>query len=203
MSRLREFYSYVGHGHFDDKRILIVAEAAKLFADKGIQATSLEELAKRFKMTRPALYNYFTSKDEIIEEILNITKENSLETLEQLSGTKLNGAEKVRAISLRYANDSLNDFGRFQTIVQQSTLNARCRKLMNESHRIILDGMLGALEAGVADGSVRPCRSKIIAFSIFGALNSINRYFDPKGELTKEQVIEMTIETFMRGIEAK
>ena len=171
ISRLREFHSYVGYGYIDDKRRLIVAEAAKLFADKGVHATSLEEIAKRFGMTRSALYNYFSSKDRILEEILIVAHENACAALAQLAERRVDGANRLRALAIRYVNDTLSDFGRFLTIVEHSTLNTRCRRLMSKSHRVMLNGMISVIEAGIADGTLRPCRPKIAAFSIFGALN--------------------------------
>ena len=41
-----------------------------LIAERGFDAASLRELARRLKMSQPSLYHYFNSKDELIEQIV-------------------------------------------------------------------------------------------------------------------------------------
>jgi AcrR family transcriptional regulator len=53
-----------------DRRELIVATAAEMFARKGIKATTVREIADAVGVLSGSLYHYFKSKDEIVQEIL-------------------------------------------------------------------------------------------------------------------------------------
>ncbi len=44
--------------------------AIDLFAQKGFDAVSLREISESVGIKKPTLYHYFTSKDEILEKIL-------------------------------------------------------------------------------------------------------------------------------------
>lgn len=50
------------------RRILDVAR--ELFVEKGVQRTSLREIADRLGITKPALYYHFSSRDELVRSIV-------------------------------------------------------------------------------------------------------------------------------------
>ncbi|SDD76994.1 TetR/AcrR family transcriptional regulator [Actinokineospora iranica] len=44
--------------------------ARELFAEKGVQKTSLREIADRLGITKPALYYHFSSREELVRSIV-------------------------------------------------------------------------------------------------------------------------------------
>jgi AcrR family transcriptional regulator len=52
-------------------RSRLVATAARLFADKGYEATSIEDLLRELGMSRGALYHHFDSKEAVFEAVLH------------------------------------------------------------------------------------------------------------------------------------
>lgn len=53
-----------------DTRQRIQEVARELFAQKGMQRTSLQDIANRLGITKPALYYHFDSRDELVRSIL-------------------------------------------------------------------------------------------------------------------------------------
>jgi AcrR family transcriptional regulator len=53
-----------------DRRELIVAASAELFARKGIRSTTVREIADAAGILSGSLYHHFASKDDIVQEIL-------------------------------------------------------------------------------------------------------------------------------------
>ena len=54
------------------KREAVLRTAAQLFNEKGFHATSLDDVAERLHITKPTLYYYIRSKDEILFECVSI-----------------------------------------------------------------------------------------------------------------------------------
>ncbi|MCA0988439.1 TetR/AcrR family transcriptional regulator [Guptibacillus algicola] len=54
----------------DQKKVLIIENAIKLFAKKGFSATSVQEIAKECDISKGAFYLHFKSKDELLFEVL-------------------------------------------------------------------------------------------------------------------------------------
>lgn len=53
-----------------DTKQRIQAAARELFAQKGVQKTSLQEIADRLGITKPALYYHFSSREELVRSIV-------------------------------------------------------------------------------------------------------------------------------------
>ncbi len=53
-----------------EKRELILDTALELFAEKGFHTTSIEQIAKKAGISKGLTYNYFESKNAILEAIL-------------------------------------------------------------------------------------------------------------------------------------
>ncbi len=52
------------------KKELIMEVALELFAESGYHATSISQIAKKAKISKGLTYNYFKSKEEILDEIM-------------------------------------------------------------------------------------------------------------------------------------
>ena len=73
---------------------------ADLFGEQGYTATTLRQIAKRAKIDAGSIYYYFASKDEILEEVMDIGIRAVFDavwtSVEALSGSTSN-REKIEA----------------------------------------------------------------------------------------------------------
>jgi AcrR family transcriptional regulator len=60
-------------------QLLLVARA--IFAERGFQATTMDDIAKEAGFTKPILYQYFESKTELYREIVNQTAKKLMNSL--------------------------------------------------------------------------------------------------------------------------
>lgn len=54
----------------DERQDSILAAAAELIATEGVDAVSMQELAKRTGLSRPAIYQYFSSREHVLAELV-------------------------------------------------------------------------------------------------------------------------------------
>lgn len=68
----------------------ILAQAQKLFAEKGFGQTSMSDLAAACKVQKPTLYHYFKSKEALLFGIIEAHKndESHLKVLERIRAAK-------------------------------------------------------------------------------------------------------------------
>lgn len=50
----------------------ILKVALRLFGEKGYEATSIDAIAKKAKISKGLVYNYFDNKQKLLEEVLNM-----------------------------------------------------------------------------------------------------------------------------------
>ena len=73
------------------KREAVLRAAARAFSEQGFHRTSLDDVAERLNVTKPTIYHYVRSKDEILFECVRI----GLERLDSASAQ----AEALASIS--------------------------------------------------------------------------------------------------------
>jgi AcrR family transcriptional regulator len=88
----------------DEKRCSIALSAIKLFCEKGIQQTSITEIAKSAEVAKGTIYLYFKNKDEIVFTIWDILSEQHKEFFQKNITEDMSAREKI----LQYLN--FNDF---------------------------------------------------------------------------------------------
>ncbi len=65
----------------NSRREIILQEAAHLFREKGYQASNLRELAKRSGIQGGSIYHHFSSKQEILFQLMDHTMSDMIEKL--------------------------------------------------------------------------------------------------------------------------
>jgi AcrR family transcriptional regulator len=92
----------------------ILDAAAKIFSEKGYNATSMQDIANAVHLQKASLYHHFSSKQEILVEILDDALELINNHLEQVLAQSLSPDEKIRQAIVSY----------FQTIAENQNLAA-------------------------------------------------------------------------------
>lgn len=137
-----------------DRRELIVATAAEMFARKGIRATTVREIADAVGVLSGSLYHYFKSKDEIVEEILTEFLEETRARYGEVLGRHDGVAQTFRELvlaSLRVASERPS-----ATAIYQNQLRyLRDRPEFKEGTAEVQRVWLELIARGVAEGVFR------------------------------------------------
>jgi len=79
----------------EEKRNEIALSCINLFCKKGIQQTSIEEIAKNANVAKGTIYLYFKNKDEIIFTIWDILTKQHEESVNSRINTQMSAKEKI------------------------------------------------------------------------------------------------------------
>jgi AcrR family transcriptional regulator len=182
------------------KREAILATAAQLFLEKSYGRTSLNDVAKRLSITKPAIYHYFLNKEQILLECYRLGTAMIGEALDQIAGHCGKGLEKVAAFIATYANVMTVNFGRCVMRLDEGDLSADARAEIRGRKKRIDRRLRSFIQEGIEDGSIAPCDPKLAAFSIAGALNWICMWYEPGGSLTPEDIATQFARTLTQGL---
>ncbi|XFA98586.1 TetR/AcrR family transcriptional regulator [Candidatus Izemoplasma sp. B36] len=85
----------------------IIETAKRLFEENGYNETKVIDITRAINVAKGTFYHYFASKEDVLEEIVNVTLEGFLMFAEQVKAdTKLSGLEKINTLLF---NDLLTD----------------------------------------------------------------------------------------------
>jgi AcrR family transcriptional regulator len=79
----------------EQRRIQLLEVAGDMFADRGFHATSMDDLAGAAGVTKPVLYQHFTSKRALYIELLELMGAQLLGELGRATGSTSSGRERV------------------------------------------------------------------------------------------------------------
>jgi AcrR family transcriptional regulator len=187
----------------DSKRDAVLQTAAQLFLEKSYARTSLNDVAERLKITKPALYHYFRNKEEILLECYRLGTGLIGEILDGITQHGGTGLEKVEAFIYSYVNVLTVNFGRCVMRLDEGDLSgeafAEVRKYKRKTDR----RLRSLIQEGIADGSIAPCDPKLAAFAIAGAVNWMCVWYEPEGALSGEEIARHFARTLTQGIAKK
>lgn len=187
----------------DDKRDAVLRMAVRLFLEEGYHRTPLTRIAERLNITKPALYNYFSSKEEILYELFRLGDEQYEEHFGRIERGDGGGLHKLREMIRAYARIMTTDFGVCFARIDDRELGERPRAEVRRSKRRYDLAFRKQIERGVAEGDIRPCDIKLAAFAIAGALNGIADWYRPQGDLSVEVIADAFATGLTEGLMAR
>jgi AcrR family transcriptional regulator len=182
------------------KRQAVLHTAAQLFNERGFHATSLDDIAERLHVTKPTLYYYVRSKDEILLECVRAALGMMQEEIGRVRHAGGRALDQLVACMRIYTIIVTQEFGRCVIRTGEDPLPAPLqRELRGLKARI--DGEFRRLVAdAVEEGSILPCDPKMAAFMVAGALSWVGRWYRPDGELSPEQIAEQGVALLLNGL---
>ena len=143
----------------DEARAKILAIAFELMADKGYRGTSIAQVAARAGISQSGLLHHFPSKQDLLIAVIDYRQEVDSRTLESADGQVLRGWDAFDGLAQLVRRNS----GRHQVVRMFVTLCAEAMDPDHPGHAWVREhyesgerALTAALEAGIADGTVRP-----------------------------------------------
>ena len=190
-----------------DSRQEILRTAARLFQQRGYDATSMNDVAAALKLSKGGLYHHFQSKDEILFEIMNhameITEERVLAPVRGIADPE----ERLRALIRLHIEVVLSPLDREITVmlhenhplppVLRKRINIRKKDYIHFVENLMAEVQKNAQRAGQSKGAVSP---RAAAFALLGMINWIYQWYKPEGELQTHNLVPQFTSLIFAGI---
>jgi AcrR family transcriptional regulator len=186
--------------NFDNKREAIIQEAARLFIDQGFENTSLTEIGKALSVTKPTLYYYFKSKNDIVLMIKRRAQGELFQLIDSIEKIECTGLEKLRRLFPRYIEIIASDYGKCLVTIADRVLDESSRLEVATEVKKAEDRVKGFIQQGFDDGTIARRPLKIVYYAIFGMLNSIGDWYNPHGVIPPKKLVEHYIGLLMDGL---
>lgn len=191
------------HANFEERRLIILREAAKMYIEEGFLRPSMADLAKRLSVTKATLYHYVSGKNEIISRCLDIGQERERIRIETAHSNYTRGIDKLRFILRSNSASVIDEFGAFVTLLETSALNEESRQKHLELQRTYYREIEKVIQQGIADGSIRACNAKMLSFLLISAFTSFAKWFNVDGPLTFDVAIAQALDLVESGYAKK
>ncbi len=180
----------------------VMAAAAKVFRAKGYHAASLEDVADEVGMLKGSLYNYISSKEELLFSVVRPPAEQLLARTRELAASDIPTPEKVVALARVHAGVLAEHFVYASVYVHEVAGLGRYPEWAAMDHEYV-ELVRSVLADGVADGSLRTDLDiRTSGHVLIGSLNWLTRWWDPDGPESAVTVADRITGLFLDGARA-
>jgi len=188
---------------FAEKQRCILANAAAVFAQIGMEKASMSRIALRSNVSKALLYHYYPSKDALIFDIVR-THLTELESAIEAADVSSAPPQKRLRLLVRAVLENYRDADNEHKVQlngtsalskeQLSELQAIERRIVKRFSRLIV-------EINPNLNKERPLLMPA-TMSLFGILNWVYLWFRPGGPLTREEYADFVTTLVLKGIKA-
>ena len=176
--------------------------AARVFSEHGFRQATLEDVAVALNITRPALYHYAESKDQLLADCASIAQDLLRAALQDAHALAL-GRDQLAAFFRRYVEIICDDFGRCFVLTDRRELAGENAEVNRAHQRELSTAVQEMIARGIADGSLRTIDPADTTHALYGAFNGIPRWYRPQGPRTPAELADDILAVFFSGLAAE
>lgn len=179
--------------------------AARLFGERGYEATTLEEIAQELGILKGSLYHYISSKAELHQLVTRRRLEQLIDDVERIAALDIPADEKL-AQALRKHLGNIHDFypESSQWFVQpappKSVTEGEPQERPNRSYEHVIQKIIaGGVREGVFRSDLDP---QVMTLSVLGSCNWLTLWYRRGGRLTIDEIGDTVIAMALDGLRA-
>ena len=180
--------------------------AATMFAERGLRATTVRDIADSAGILSGSLYHHFKSKEQMVEEVLRDFLDWLFARYQEIVETEPNPLERLKglfmasfeAIEHRHAQVVIyqDEAKRLSSLPQFDFVDIRNK----EQRKMWLD----LLNEGIEQGCLRPDIDVDVVYRFIRDTTWVSvRWYQPGGPLTAEEVGRQYLSIVLGGISAQ
>ncbi|WP_037604568.1 TetR/AcrR family transcriptional regulator [Streptacidiphilus rugosus] len=181
----------------------LLAAASRLFAERGFAPTSVQDIVELAGVTKGAMYHYYASKDDLLQQIytrLLLVQSARLADIAEGPGS---AAERLRAAAadvvvstLEHLDDAMVSWRSMHMLPADRLAQVRAdRRRYHERFRALI-------EEGQARGDFRDdVAADLVTHQFFGGVHHLGSWYHADGELAPEAIGAAFADLLLRGLQ--
>lgn len=184
----------------DERWKELLEVSARMFADRGYAATSLQHIADELGMLKGSLYYYIKTKDDLLYEVIRGVYWEGVANFRRITtgpGDAVDRLEHAIQGHVRYLIDNITATTVFLHEFDQLS-SGRREELSALGYT---EQLRDLIRAGQAEGSIRPeIDASMAALAVLGATNWIYRWYRDPGSWEPDEIGRQFADIFVSGL---
>jgi len=185
---------------YDDIQAGILRDAARLFATRGYERSSIGDLVEACELSRGAIYHYFDSKEAILFAMLNTLVRSLLAYLEEAVAAGGTPLEKfIRVIEAFVEHNARSPEEQIVLLNDIGALKADEQRQIVQTERKIVELVSKLLHAIDVTKKVNRRNARVYTMMLFGMINYTYTWYDAKGPIKPKEFAQLAAGLFLKG----
>lgn len=184
------------------RRHEIFHQVVPIFAKKGFQETSMQEIATAAGLGKSTLYDYFRTKDEILVYFFEDQLNDLTEQAQKIAMENCSADVRLRRIMEAYVESLQANKSLFMKMMYESQrLKPESQKSIQKSRHDYQDMIRALIQEGIREGVFRKVNSLLAARLLIGTIGPV--IYGSRLTGTPQEMLKETLDIFFRGIETQ
>jgi AcrR family transcriptional regulator len=171
----------------DERRGQLLIAASDIFVDRGFHAAGMDEIAERAGVSKPVLYQHFSSKLELYRHV-----ENLVSGVRQALRTTTDNRQRLRSAVQAFFDFIEHDSQGYRLIFENDyTTEPQVAVQVRVATESCIDAVFDLISA---DSGLDPHRARMIAVGLVGLSVDCARYWlDADRPIAKDDAVDGTV----------
>lgn len=184
----------------------ILTASRQILRESGFKDLSMRASAQAVGVTAPTLYDYFPSKEGVLDALFVEGCDRLQHTLRQILATVEVGLPQLRQIAFAYRAFAHDEPDLFQLIFGRVDRQYRPADEVKGQVMVLADLLVAAIVAAIEIGDVRPVDPQAACLSVWTSVHGfvtleINGFLDEKCEPgTRDAVFDESLDMLIDGL---
>jgi AcrR family transcriptional regulator len=199
---------------YDQKLELILRASARIFAEKSYHSTSMRDISRATGVSLAGLYHYCKSKEELLFLIQDHCFGRVLQRLEERLHGESDPIEKLRVFVDNHLSFFAANMAEMKVLSHEAEslagdlhehVSTRKRQYTRTARKILCEVQQAALGSarprrnGQPGKNGKPVDNTVATYALFGMMNWIYNWYDPRGKLSVNQLVDNITRLFLSG----
>lgn len=185
----------------DEKLNHLLERTLQLFVQYGIRSLSMDDISRHLAISKKTLYQYVSSKDELVKKVMDMQSEKNRDYYESVAGSTGNAIDKLLDAS-KYLNQQLRTFNPVMMFDLQKYHPETVNCHVEEERTHFVGKMRDNLMQGISEGLFRPgLHVDLVALLYVNNLAELHRLDEVMAsKITFTGIFQVMFENYIRGI---
>lgn len=173
--------------------------AARLFAERGYDPTSVADIVESLGVGKGVFYWYFTSKEELLAEILKASNHDLRRRQQAAIGDEPDPLERI-AIGVRTTLEWFRSHRDYFSIIQFAATDERFAPVLRRNRETALGDTIRHLKDAIVAGRIPDQDAELLALAVLGVVQQLARRYLIDGDEPVDRIGEAAVAFCLHGL---
>jgi AcrR family transcriptional regulator len=165
------------------RREELIEIACHVFAEKGFDGATLQDIADQFGVLKGSLFHYIQSKDDLLFEIIDRVYAGAEEAIWSIARADDTAVSRLRRLIIAYVRYVTDHQPAITVWLHDlNSLDPARGQVIRQREEHNRDRLVDLITQAQQEGGVHPdADPRLVAFALLGSMNWVHRWFRPHG----------------------
>ena len=185
-----------------ERRLQLMDHAARLFAERGYHPTSVADIVESLSVGKGVFYWYFSSKEELLAEILRESHQALRRRQQQAIGDEPNPVVRIE-LGIRASIEWFLEHRKSFTLFQFAASDERFAPVLRRNHDVAIADTVRHIKEAIVDGLIADQNPEVLAEAMVGAINQLTQTYVFERSEPVDRTSEAAVSFCLHGLAGK